>query len=178
MRWLGALAAVLLVLLLPATLLAHGTEVSVVGEVRPNGPIQIQGEEFEPNDHVRLELRKGGVEPIELGTAAVEADGSFSITLHLAATVSPGIYQLAADGKESAATEVTVMEPAVGEAAASIERLETEEVSSDRPTGETVVLAVLTIAVGTLGGGLVWLSRTRHTRRHGLGGSPDQGRTG
>ena len=161
MRWFGALAAVLLVLLLPPTLLAHGPEVSVVGEVRPNGPIEIRGEEFEPNDHVRLELRKGGVEPVELGTVAVEADGSFSITLHLAATVSPGIYQLAADGKESTTTEVTILEPEAGEAEAASEHQASGKVSSDRPARETVVLAALTITVWALGAGLLWLSRTR-----------------
>ena len=161
MRRFGAFAAVLLALLLPGTLLAHGTEVSVAGDVRSNGPIEIHGEEFEPNDHVRLELRKAGVEPVALGTVAVEADGSFSITLHLAGTVSPGIYELAADGKESATTEVTVLEPAAGEAGAPIKQQETEEVPSDRPTGETVLLVVLTIVAAALGAGLVWLSRAR-----------------
>ncbi len=160
MRWFSVIVAVL-ALPLAATVFAHGTEVAVVGDVRPNGPIEIRGEEFEPNDHVRLELRKGGVEPLELGTVAVEADGSFSITLHLPATVSPGIYELAADGKESAATEVAVLEPAAGEAQPAPEHQATENVSSDRPAGETVVLALATAVLAALGAGLLWLSRTR-----------------
>lgn len=159
MRWLLIIAALLA--LLPASLFAHGTEVSVGGDVRPDGPIEIRGEELDPNDHVRLELRKGGVEPVELGTVAVEADGSFSITLHLPATVSPGIYELAADGKESATTEVTILEPVADGAEPAAEHEETENVSSDRPAGETVGLALVTAVLAALGAALLWLSRTR-----------------
>ncbi len=160
MRWFSVIAAAL-ALLLAATVFAHGTEVSVVGDVRPNGPIEIRGEEFEPDDQVRLELKKEGVQPIELGRVSAEADGSFSITLHLPATVSPGIYELAADGKESATTEVTVLEPAAGGTEPAPERQETESVSSDRPAGETVGLALATALLAALGAGLLWLSRTR-----------------
>jgi len=133
----------------------------VAGEVTPNGPIEIRGSDFEPNDHVRLELRKEGVEPIELGRVPVEADGSFSITLHVPESVEPGIYELAADGKESASTEVTVLKAAEGETGASPETAGEREVSSDAPAGETISLAIATALIALVGAGLIWLSRTR-----------------
>lgn len=151
-----------LLALLPAVLRAHeGTEVSVRGEVRPNGPIEIVGEGFEANDHIRLELRKEGVEPIALGTVAADAEGAFTETLHLPASVRPAIYQLAAEGEESATADVTVLEPAAGDAPVEPEPPSTEPVSNDRPSGEVIGLAAFTGAIALLAVTLLWLSRTR-----------------
>lgn len=165
MRGIALLALALA--LLPATALAHeGTEVSVVGEIRPNGPIEIKGEDFESGDVVRIELRKQGTEPIELGSVSVESDGSFAVTFHVPATAAPGIYQLAADGEESAETEVAILEPADGSGEVP-EPGESGEVSSDRPAGETAGIAVATILVATTGIGLLAFSRTRAHRPAG-----------
>lgn len=150
-----------LLALLPASVSAHeGTAISVVGEIRPNGPIEITGEDFGPGDVVRIELRKQGVAPIQLGTVPVETDGSFAATLHVPATAGPGIYQLAADGQESAETEVTVLEPEAGSEVES-EPAEGGEASSDRPASETVALAAAAVLLAAVGLGFLALSRTR-----------------
>lgn len=73
-----------------------------------------QDEEFTPNDVVRIELRKEGVSPVELSRVPTDEDGVFSATLHVPATVRPGLYQIAAEGEESATADVTVLEPAEG----------------------------------------------------------------
>lgn len=156
-----ALFALVLAVLLPATTFAHeGTEVSVVGEIRPNGSIEVTGEDFEAGDVVRIELRKQGTQPIELGTVPVESDGSFVATLHVPETAQPGIYQLAADGEESAETEVTVLEPAEGSEVVPGPEAG-QDVSSDRPAGETTALAIATVLVALAGAGLLALSKTR-----------------
>ncbi len=149
---------------LPVAISAHGTEVSVVGEVRPGGPIEIHGEDFEADDIVRLELRKEGVEPLELARVPVETDGSFAITLHLAATVSPGIYELAADGKESATAEVAVLRAANGEQQPGAEPSQEGSATNERPAGETAGLAAMAGIFALVGVGLIWLSRTRPHR--------------
>lgn len=162
MRTAAAVAiAIAIAAVLPAVVSAHeGTEITVAGEIRPNGPIEITGEDFEAGDVVRIELRKQGAAPIELGTVPVESDGSFAATLHVPETVESGIYQLAADGEESAETEVTVLEPAEGSEVVS-EPEASREVSSDRPTGETIGLVVTAFLLAAAGAGLLALSRTR-----------------
>ncbi len=57
--------------------------------------------------------------------------------------------------------EVTVLTPAAGETEPATEHQETESVSSDRPAGETIGLALATAALAALGAALLWLSRTR-----------------
>lgn len=156
-----ALLGLVFAAMLTATVSAHeGTAISVAGEIRSNGPIEITGEDFEPGDTVRIELRKQGTAPIELGAVPVETDGSFTATLHVPETVESGIYQLAADGEESAETEVTVLEPEDGSEVVS-EPGEGGEVSSNRPSGETVGLVIATLLITLAGIGLLALSRTR-----------------
>jgi hypothetical protein len=151
--------------LAPAAVLAHGgTNVSVTGDVRANGPIAITGEDFDANDSVRLELRKEGVAPIALGDTAADADGGFAITIHLPASVTPGIYELAAEGADSASTEVTVLPATAGETAPQ-QSEPTASVSSDRSTAEAIGLAVLTAALALGGAGLLWLSRTHRANQ-------------
>ena len=153
--------------LLPSAVLAHeGTEVSVRGEVRPAGPIEVTGEEFAPNDVVRIELRKEGINPIELGRVPADGEGAFSATLHVPASARPGLYQLAAEGQESDTTDVTVLEPAEGPVDIEPEPLAGGSVSNDRPTAEVLGLAALTAAIALVGVGLLWLSRT-HPRAAG-----------
>lgn len=152
----------LVLALLPAAALAHeGTEVSVNGDVRPNGSIEVEGADFEPNDVVRIELRKDGVEPVELGTVQVGADGSFVETLHVPATVRPGLYLLAADGQESATFDVTVLEPADGSEPATPAGESAASVENDRPVAETIGLAVFTALVAAAAAAALWWSRTR-----------------
>ena len=167
MRVLWLALALVTLGLLPSAVLAHeGTEVSVRGEVRPSGPIEVTGEEFAPNDIVRIELRKEGVNPIELGRVPADGEGAFSVTLHVPATVRPGLYRIAAEGKESATADVTVLEPAEGNVNIEPEPLADGSVSNDRPTGEVVGLAALTAAIAVVGAGLLWFSRT-HPRAAG-----------
>ena len=159
------LVALFLVLaLVPTAALAHeGTEVTVKGDVRPGGPIAIEGEEFDPNDIVRIELRKDGVEPIELGRVPADDEGAFSETLHVPADVRPGLYQLAADGEESATFDVTVLEPTEGAGEAEGVGEAEGSVSNDRPAGETVGLAIFTGVIALAAVALLWASRT-HAR--------------
>lgn len=158
---------ILALALFPIAAFAHeGTEVTVKGEVRPGGPIEIVGEEFAPNDIVRIELRKDGVEPIELGRIPADAEGAFTETLHVPADVRPGLYALAADGEESATFDVTILEPAEGALEVDAGKAAQEPVSNDRPTGETIALAIFTGAIALAALGLLWASRT-HARAEG-----------
>lgn len=161
MRLLAVLAG-LFALFSPAAALAHeGTEVTVSGDVRPDGPIEIVGEGFAPNDVVRIELRRDGAEPVELGRVPADGEGAFTETLHVPATLAPGLYELAAEGEESATFQLTVLEPDEGSGAVAEPPGSGGEVSNDRPAGETVGLAIFTAAVALAAGGLLWLSRTR-----------------
>ena len=162
----AALAAVILALF-PSAVLAHGgTEVTVGGEVRPDGAIEVTGEGFASNDVVWIELRKEGVNPIELGRVPADEEGAFSVTLHVPATVQPGVYRIAAEGKESATADVTVLEPPEGNVNIEPEPLAAGSVSNDRPAAEVVGLAALTAAIALVAVGLIWLSRT-HPRAAG-----------
>jgi hypothetical protein len=161
MRLLAVTLVVAVLALVPMAVLAHGgTNVVVRGHIHPGGPIELEGEDFAPNGSVRIELRKEGTEPTELGRIAADEQGAFSITLHVPETVRPGLYQLAADGEESATTEVTVLERTDGGAPAEPEPRATEPVSNDRPSGEVIGLAAFTAAIAALALGLLWLSRT------------------
>lgn len=155
--------AVLFTLLPASAVVAHeGTAVAVKGDVRSDGPLELEGEGFEPNDVVRIELRRDGVEPIELGRVPADAEGAFTETLHVPADIVPGLYQLAADGEESATFELTVLQAEDGsEPAGAPDRAATESVSNDRPSSETIGLAVFTAAITLAAGGLLWFSRTR-----------------
>lgn len=161
MRVLWLALALATLALFPSTVLAHGgTEVSVGSEVRADGAIEVTGEEFAPNDTVRIELRKEGVDPIELGRVPADEEGAFSATLHVPATVRPGLYQLAAEGQESDTTDVTVLEPAEGPVEIEAEPPAGGSVSNDRPTGEVLGLAAITAGIALVAVGLLWLSRT------------------
>lgn len=161
MRLLAVTLVVAVLALVPMAVLAHGgTGVIVRGHIHPGGPIELEGEDFAPNGSVRIELRKEGMEPIELGPVAADEQGAFSITLHVPESVRPGLYQLAAEGEESATTEVTVLARVDGGAPIEPGPSATEPVSNDRPTGEVAGLATFTAAIAVLALGLLWLSRT------------------
>lgn len=157
--------------LLPPAAFAHGgTEVSVKGDVRANGAIEIVGADFAPNDIVRIELRRGSAQPVELGRIPADADGNFTETLHVPASVTAGLYQLAADGVESATADVTVLEPATGAPAGTEQPVGgTATVENHRPTGETIGLAVFAAVTAIAAVGLLWASRT-HARSIGASG--------
>ena len=156
-----SLLILLLLFLWPSIVFAHeGTEISVQGEVRADGSITLEGEEFAPNDVVRIELRKEGLEPILLGQAHADARGAFEETLHVPAGVRPGLYELAADGKESAKATVTILGTSNPGQSGS-PRETTEAVSYDRPTGETIGLAVFVAILTAAGAAAHWVSRTR-----------------
>ena len=164
MKRLIIAAAVAAIALLPAIASAHGgTDVTVRGHLHPGGPIEIVGEDFAPNDVVRIELRKDGVEPFELGRIPADKDGGFTETLHIPASVPPGLYELAAEGQKSATADVTILEPPAGSAVAAEPAVAAGSVSNDRPAGETLGLAVFTAAIALAAVGLLWASRT-HAR--------------
>lgn len=148
---------------LPLTASAHGgTVVTVRGHPHRDGPLEVEGEEFAPNDVVRIELRRGDAEPFELGQVQADADGAFSHTFHVPATVEPGFYELAAEGEESASTEATILAtPEGGAPAIEPEPSPAEPVSNDRPAPEVIGLAVFTAGIAVLAVGLLWISRTR-----------------
>lgn len=160
-RTLSALAALFAIIFATGVSAHEGTEVSVKGEVRPGGPIEIEGEEFEANDVLRIELRKNGVEPIELGRVPADAEGAFGVTLHIPDTVAPGLYILAADGEESATFDVTVLEPVEGSEPGAQPEGAVEDVSNDRPAGETVGLAIFTAVLAVAALAVLWAGRTQ-----------------
>jgi len=157
-------AVVTALALVPALAAAHGnTKISVIGEARAGGVITIAGTGFAPGDVVRIELRKEDVDPIELVRAPVDADGAITTTLRLPASVMPGIYTMAADGKDSATTEVIVLAALNGSSATAPEP---PSATNNRPRAETAALAAVTALVALAGLGLLWLSR-RHPRPGG-----------
>lgn len=140
----------LFTLRLPAALAHGGTEISVEGEVRANGLIELRGEEFAPNDDVRIGLRKEDVEPISLGRVSADGDGGFTVEFHVPASVEPGIYQLAAEGEESASVALTVL--AAPDSPADEATLQAKsEVSRGRSPGEKVLLATFSALLAIAG---------------------------
>lgn len=152
-------------LLLPGAASAHGEPVvAVTGHPHPDGPISVSGDDFEANDLVRLELRRKGEEPIALGTVPVSEDGTFEITLHLSAEVRPGLYELVAiGGDETVSAEATILGPVGG--AAQNATAAVDDVTNNRPAGETVGLAIATALIALAGGAIVLFGRRERTRR-------------
>ena len=160
MRLLAVTLVVAALALVHTAVLAHGgTDVVVRGHTHPGGSLELEGEDFAPNDSVRIELQKGGTDPIELGQIAADEQGAFSITLHVPESVRPGLYQLAADGEESATTDITILEPPAG-SVISTPVSQSGPVLNHRPRGEVIGLAAFTAAIAALALGLLWFSRT------------------
>ena len=169
MRIVLAFAAILLSLL-PAQLYAHGgTEVVVRGDVRADTLMNIEGEEFDPDDVVRIELRKQGAEPFQLGEVKADGEGSFTVSFRLPANIAAGLYTLAAEGRESATTDVTVLAPLGGDEPSLAEP--TASVGSDRPVEETIGLWLLVAGLAAAGGALLWFSG-RKPHAASAGGPP------
>ncbi|MBA4180564.1 MAG: hypothetical protein C0506_08260 [Anaerolinea sp.] len=163
-----ALMAVLIVAalaLLPQFVAAHGgSEVAITGHPHPDGPIEIKGTDFEPGEVAQLELRKQGEQTLVLGQATAGPDGTFAITLHLPSTVRPGLYTLvAASGEETTSAEATIL-GVLGQSIAGGATTADETVSNDRPTGETVGLAIVTAVLGALGVAVILNERRQSAR--------------
>ena len=144
----------------PQLAAAHGgSEIAITGHPHPDGPIEIKGTDFEPGEVVKLELRKQGHASEPLGPAPVGADGTFAITLHIPSSVAPGLYELVATtGDETTSAEATILS-AAGKNAAGGGLTAEEDVNNDRPTGESVGLAVVTAVLGLAGAAIVLLER-------------------
>jgi hypothetical protein len=152
---------------LPLAAIAHGgTEVSVKGDVRADGPIEIVGADFAANDVVRIELRREGTQPIELGRIPADGAGTITATLHVPASVRAGLYQIAADGQDSATAEVTILAATSEITDAPAQPASANAIENQRPAGETIGLAVFTAIVAVVAVGLLWVSRT-HARTAG-----------
>jgi hypothetical protein len=165
MRTLRVVVIVAALALVPQFAAAHGqSEVAVTGHPHSDGPIEIKGTDFGPGEVVQLELRKQGEPSVTLGAAPVGADGSFAITLHVPSSVQPGLYELVAvTGNETTSAEATIL-ALPGTDAASGGTATNEEVSNDRPTGETVGLAIVTALLALLGGAIVLIERRQAAR--------------
>lgn len=165
MRTLAAVAVLAALALLPGVVAAHGdSAVAVAGHPHADGPIEIKGTDFEANEVVALELRKQGRVPVLLGSVPVEPDGTFEVTLHVPAEVRPGLYELVATaGDESTSAEATILETPGG-AVPSSEGTLVEDISNDRPVGETAALLVVTAALAAAGGGIILLGHRNRPR--------------
>ena len=165
MRTLAAIAVLAALALLPGVVAAHGdSTVAVAGHPHADGPIEIDGSDFEANEVVALELRKQGQAPVLLGSVPVEPDGTFAVTLHVPAEVRPGLYELVATaGDESTSAEATILETPGGAMPSSGDTV-VEDISNDRPAGETAALSVVTAALAAAGGGIVLLGRRNRPR--------------
>lgn len=166
MRTLTAIATLALLALCPGVVAAHGdSTVAVAGHPHADGPIDIKGGDFEANEVVTLELREQGQAPVLLGSVPVEPDGTFEVTLQVPADVRPGLYELVAiAGEESTSAEVTILEPPEG-SSSDAGTTEEEDISNDRPKGETVGLAIVTAVLAAAGGAIILLGRRDSARR-------------
>lgn len=166
MRTLAAIAVLAAIGLLPGTVAAHGdSAVAVAGHPHADGPIEIEGSDFEANKLVTLQLRKQGQAPALLASVPVEADGTFEVTLHVPAEVRPGLYELVADaGDERTSAEGSILERPGGTVPGAGDN-PTEDISNDRPVAETAALAVITAVLAVGGLAIVLLDR-RLTARH------------
>jgi hypothetical protein len=165
MRTLTVMVIVAAFALVPQFAAAHGgSEVAIMGHPHPDGPIEIEGTDFEPGEVVQLELRKQGEPSVPLGPVPVGADGAFTITLHVPGTVQPGLYELVAiAGDETTSAEATVL-AVPGENAARGGTAADEEVSNDRPAAETVGLAIMTAVLALVGAAIVLIERRQAAR--------------
>lgn len=165
MRTRAAIVLFVALALFPGVVAAHGdSKVAVAGHPHTDGPIEIEGSDFEANEVVTLQLRKQGQAPVLLGSVPVEPDGTFEVTLHVSAEVRPGLYELVANaGDESTSAEATILErpggtvPGVGDNP-------TEDISNDRPVAETAALAVVTATVAAAGAGIILLGHRKRPR--------------
>lgn len=165
MRILTIVVMVAALALVPQFAFAHGgSAVAVAGHPHSDGPIEIKGTDFDPGEVVQLELRKQGAASVPLGPAPAGADGAFDITFYVPATVEPGLYELVATvGNETFSAEATILSgpdenaPSAGTAA-------DQDVNNDRPTGETVGLAIVTALLAAAGAAIVLLERRRAAR--------------
>lgn len=165
MRTLSVIAVLAILALLADVAAAHGdSEVAVAGQPHADGPIEIEGSDFEANEVVTVELRKQGQAPVLLGSVPVEADGTFEVTLHVPAEVRPGLHELVAStGDESASAEATILERPSGTVPGAGDN-STEDVGNERPVGETAALAVVTAVLAAGGLAIVLLDRRRAAR--------------
>ena len=164
--WIIVVIAAAALSLLPGFAAAHGgSEVAVTGHPHPDGPIDIEGKDFEANEIVKLELRKQGEPPLQLGSVPVGADGTFAVTRHVADTVRPGLYQLVATtaGEETTSAEATIL-GRPGERSGTVDGAGTKDISNDRPTDETVGLAIVTAVLAVAGVAVILLGRHRAAR--------------
>lgn len=162
MRMLMVVATLAALALVPQFAAAHeGAEVGIVGHTHPDGPIEIEGTDFEPGEVVQLELRKQGAPNVPLGRAPVGADGTFAITLHVPSDVEPGLFQVVAiAGNDTISADATILAVA-DEDAAGGGTAAGEDVSNERPAGETVGLAIATAVLALLGAVIILLDRRR-----------------
>ncbi len=167
MRTRIVLLAVVGSVMLPVWSWGHGgPELNVTGPVRLGGPIRIAAEDLTPNGVQTILLRRSGMAALELGRVPTDADGGFMATLHVPDSLSPGFYQVSAEGKVSATTQVEVIamadQPAAGRAAPA--EPPGPAASFRRPAGETAGLSVAISLIAALGAGLLWFSRSRAQR--------------
>jgi len=131
---------------------AEGTIALDKSTVAAGGSVTITGEGFEAGDELTIELRST---PVELGTVAVSADGTFSITVLIPKSTSAGAHTLAviqSDGAEAtAALTVTTAGAGGGDGLAV----------TGADSMPYVLFAVLLLAAGL---GLVVLRRRRADR--------------
>lgn len=160
MRTLAAIAVLTALGQIPGMAAAHGdSTVAVAGHPHADGPIEIEGSDFEADEVVTLELRKQGQAPVLMGSVPVEPDGTFEVTLYVPADVRPGLYELVGStGEESTSAEATILAPPDG-AVFGTESAPLDDVSNDRPGGETAGLALITALVAAAGVAIILLGR-------------------
>jgi hypothetical protein len=82
----------------------NGAKVTVgQAAVRPGASLTISGKGFKPGSPVHLILHS---DPINLGTAVAESDGTFSGAFVVPASVPDGVHHVIADGKNSSGADV------------------------------------------------------------------------
>lgn len=141
-----------------------GTTVSDA-TLAPGESLTVSGSGWEAGSSVTMTLFP---DPVGLGTAAVSADGTFSASVTIPTSVSPGTHELrvsgtGADGQpRTSSTSLVIVGASSGSASGSGASGSggsgSDLAATGRGTGTTAVLAVLLLGIG---GGVLLMARRR-----------------
>lgn len=141
---------------LPAS--AHGESIDVQPtEARPGDSVTITGNEFPAGEEVEV-LLEGVSGEIDLGHAEAGEDGRFVVAFTIPSTAAPGSYQMVAvTGDDRITLDFTILE-----GGAQSNPGGSTELVFQRTTTETIIIAVIAVALAAGGALIVVSGRWRH----------------
>lgn len=128
--------------------LAQGGPIVIVQPLmpKPGDVITVKGENLGPGSTVQIRIVGPSVS-IDLGKVQADSQGNFTAQFRVPVTLAEGIYQLQANGAQSAAATLDITTSAVQGSGTQT----TQGAVRQRPLGETIGLIVLFIVVAGLG---------------------------